>query len=215
MVPTIEEIEEADENREMALCRELCERRLAAYPDDAWVLYLYAGQLIELNSFTEADQVLQKAERLTEPKLLHWVLCRRGALYEKMGNWGGAIDVYLDAHRLKPSEVGPLVFAAVTLHRAGRLEEAIEIAIKATQCSEGAIDEAYFNLGGFYLVQRRYEEARTCYQRVLEIDPTDESSQRWLDDLEKVFALIQTEQSHLYVLPDPNLNRKQVVRAKD
>lgn len=54
------------------------------------------------------------------------------------------------------------------------------------ECSDGRLDEAHFNLGGYLSAQKRYEEARDCYLRALEIDPEYTIAQKRLAEVERV-----------------------------
>ncbi|HEU0039702.1 MAG TPA: tetratricopeptide repeat protein, partial [Verrucomicrobiae bacterium] len=54
----------------------------------------------------------------------------------------------------------------------------------ALKCSEGCIEEAYFNLGGVLLAHRRYEEAIECYRKALNIDPKYGIAKKRLRDAE-------------------------------
>ena len=120
-----------------------------------------------------------------------------------MGHFKQAAEIYLQSHALDPSEASPLICAATVMLRAGDIPKAIELATQATQCGEGPIDEAYFNLGGYFLIQRRYEEARNCYMRALEIDPEYEWAKHRLEDVERVLLLRHTESVPIHLLPGP------------
>jgi tetratricopeptide (TPR) repeat protein len=101
------------------------------------------------------------------------------------------------------AEASHLICAAASKFSAGDIFKATELATRATQCSEGSISEAYYNLGGYLLVQRRYKESRDCIRRALEIEPDYEIAKDRLDDIESVLLLQHTETVPIHILPTP------------
>ena len=89
---------------------------------------------------------------------------------------------------LAPDDASDLIYAGAVAFRQGELDRAEGYLRRAIMCSEGCIDEAYFNLGGCLLSRKRYEEARECYAEALSIDPEDEKARAWLEDVERVIA---------------------------
>jgi tetratricopeptide (TPR) repeat protein len=59
----------------------------------------------------------------------------------------------------------------------------------------------YYNLGGYLLVQRYYEDARDCFRRALEIDPDYEIVRERLSDMESVLLLQHIESAPIHLLP--------------
>ncbi len=51
------------------------------------------------------------------------------------------------------------------------------------------LDEAWFNLGGALLTQRRLEEARDCYLKAIGIDPKYTIAKQRLKDVEQAIQL--------------------------
>jgi tetratricopeptide (TPR) repeat protein len=200
-MPTREEIDEALEKGALALCRELCERFLRDHPNDVSLLCLHGENLTKLAQYEEAVQTIEKAEKLAPAKIVQWVLTKRGHLQEAMGNFGGAVKTYLRAHSLNPSEAAHLIFAAAATFRSGDISTAIDLASRATKCGDGSNSEAYYNLGGYLLVQRHYEDARDCFRRALEIDPDYEIARERLNDMESVLMLQHAESVPIHLLP--------------
>lgn len=81
-----------------------------------------------------------------------------------------------------------LIFAASAALNGGNIKRAEELNAQATQCAEGEIDEAYCNLGGIYIIEKRYEEALQCYRRALEIDPDYARARNCIEDIELILA---------------------------
>lgn len=177
---------EAEDADQEAYVRFLCEEILAAHPDHALTLVRYARVLISFAQYEKAAEALDRAEALIMPERLHWVLGQRGHLLAHTGDFDLAEAEYLDAHQLEPEQASYLIYAGSVAFRRGDLRRAEELARQATQCRDGCIDEAYFNLGGYLLSQQRYAEARECYVRAIEIDPDYEIARERLDDVDCV-----------------------------
>lgn len=186
-------LREAEEADLVAFKRHLCEALLEDHPNHGSTLIRYACALIELALYDEADAALDKAEAIVPAERRHLVLAQRGHRLERLGDYSGSEEFYLKAHELDPGDATYLIYACSVASRRGDITRAKALARKATSCSEGCIDEAYFNLGGYLVVQKRYQEARDCYLRALEIDPNYSAARKRLADVDRVLA-IQGEQ---------------------
>lgn len=92
----------------------------------------------------------------------------------------------MQAHQLDPDDATYLIYAASAAFRRGDIERAESLARQATGCTDGSIDEAWFNLGGYLLSAKRYSEAADCYRRALEIDPDYDIAHERLRDVELI-----------------------------
>ncbi|HWL51685.1 MAG TPA: tetratricopeptide repeat protein [Chthoniobacteraceae bacterium] len=174
MSPTqelIEALTRADEAGHVAYTRQLCEKILAQWPDHGPTLLRHASALIDLALYDEAAAVLERAASVVPTGQLRLVFAGRGHRLKQMGNFAAAEEEYLKAHQLDPDNATYLVYAGSAAFCRGDLSRAEALVRKALDCSEGSLDEAYFNLGGYLLAQKRFAEARDCYLRALEIDP--------------------------------------------
>ena len=133
------------------------------------------------------------AEKFISENRRYSVLAQRGHLLLHKGHFADAKAKYLDAYDLEPDEATWLIFAASAAFHLGDIEGAEQLARRATECSEGCIDEAWFNLGGYLLSQKRYEEARDCYRRALAIDPDYEIAKKRLSDVDKILLQPQSD----------------------
>jgi tetratricopeptide (TPR) repeat protein len=52
----------------------------------------------------------------------------------------------------------------------------------ALKCSQGAVDEAYYNLGAILVGERKYADAIKCYEETLKIDPKYKIAKTRLED---------------------------------
>jgi tetratricopeptide (TPR) repeat protein len=186
----LEELARADEADEVGYTRYLCELVLEEHPQEWLTLLRHASNLILLSQYELAAESLRGAERCTPEECRHLIISRWGDLAEAKGNFAEAETLYMEAHKLAPDYAGYLIFAGFVASRDGRIERAEELARKATQCPEGSIDEAYFNLGGYLLSQMRYAEAKECYQKAIELDPDYDIAYQRLADVNRVLRHI-------------------------
>ena len=176
-------LREADHAGQVACTRYLCEAILDRFPNHGPTLIRYAGVLIELALYDAAGCILDRADAVVPGDQRHLVLAQRGHMLEHMGDFAASEKQHLAAHDLDPNDATYLIYAGSVAFR-----RAEELARKAVSCSEGCLDEAYLNLGGYLLAQRRYVEARDCYLRSLEIDPEYSIAKKRLVDVERVIA---------------------------
>ena len=178
-------LNDADDAGHVALARIISEEILDQSPDHGPTLILYAGFLLDLGLYEDAARVLDRAEAVVPKKILHLVLAQRGHRLECMGDFSRSEELHLEAHALDPDDATYLIYAGSVAFKRGDIHRAEELARKAASCSEGCIDEALFNLGGYLLAQKRYDEARDCYLRALEIDPDYSIARKRLADVER------------------------------
>ena len=181
-------ITDADECDQIYLVRELCEAHLAKDPDDCWILEVYSRTLCSMALYAEAESAINRAEKHVSEKLMKWIVSRKGSIRECQGKFDQAETLFLEAHQLDPQEATFLIFAGSCAFRQGEIIRAEEFARQATQCERGAIEEAFYNLGGYLSCQKRYQEALDCYERALEIDPEYKIAAERLEDIRKVIG---------------------------
>lgn len=182
----LDALKEADDAEQTAYSRYLCETILSRCPDHCPTLIRHARFLIELAQYDEAAKALNHAETVVPDERRHLVLAQRGHLLEHMGDFSGSEELHLAAHELDPDDATYLIYAGSVAFRRGDTLRAEELARSALRCSEGCLDEAHLNLGGYLIAQKRYEEARDCYLRALEIDPDYSIAKKRLADVERV-----------------------------
>ena len=178
----------ADEKDQIGYTRYLCERFLAHHPDYVPILIRYACNLISLAQYDAAEAVLDRAESKVSAKHLHMVLAQRGNLLEAKGDFLNAERLFMEAHGLDPSDATYLIYAAAVAFRRGDVDRAQKLASKAADCTEGCSEEAWFNLGGYLLSDKRYHDAADCYRKALEIDPNYQIAKQRLEDVELIIA---------------------------
>jgi tetratricopeptide (TPR) repeat protein len=183
-----EAIMSAHQDDKWGYARFLCERYLADHPEHGPTLIRYANCLITLAQYSKAEAVLDRAQGVVPPEMEKLVLAQRGHLLKAKGDFITAEKCYLRAHVLDPDDATYLIFAGSAAYDRGDIALAEIHAGSAIKCREGAIDEAYFNLGGCLLSSQHYLEAAECYRKALEIDPDYEIAKERLADVELVIA---------------------------
>ena len=189
-----EAIMTADEQDQIGYVRYLCELYLKDHPGHARTLVMYARSLISLGQYADAFSAVDRAESSVSEEHLQYVFSLRGHLLEAQGDFAAAEKMFLKAYDLDPADATYLIFAASTAFSRGDLVRAETLARQATQCPEGAIDEAFFNLGGYLLSQRQYQEAVLCYRKALEIDSDYALAKERLADVELILKREESDQ---------------------
>jgi tetratricopeptide (TPR) repeat protein len=138
----------ADQADQVGYTRHLCELYLKDNPDHAPTLVRYGCNLISLGQYALAKQALDHAQAVVSPEFLHHVLAHQGHLLQAQGHFSAAEEMFMRAHELDPDDATYLIYAGSAAFAKGDIDRAVSLARRAVECSEGCIDEAYFNLGG-------------------------------------------------------------------
>ncbi len=172
---------------------EYAENYLKDFPDSKGAWSIYSISLQNLSKVAEAKKALLKAiELYTESdENLAWLLNRMGHIYENSGNFPKAIEWYRKAHNHTPKEATFLIYLGLTFLHLGKYDEAEEALTEATQCKEGCIDEAFYNLGVVKMFQKKYEKAQEYFEKSLEIDPKYKEAKQQLKDVKKVLEVLE------------------------
>jgi len=179
-------MQSADEKDQVGYTRHLCERYLQDHPDHVPTLIRYACNLISLAQYSAAQAALDHAQPIAPKERSHLVIAQRGHLLEAQGDFVGAEELFMKAHELDPDDATYLIYAASVAFRRGDISRAEALARQATSCSDGCIDEAWFNLGGYLLSAKRYRDAADCYRRAIDIDPEYDIARERLSDVELI-----------------------------
>jgi tetratricopeptide (TPR) repeat protein len=186
-----EELKQAGNDDHVALTRHLCEKLLRESPDFWPALIRYAIILIDLALYDDAERVLDRAETVIPRKFQQHIFAQRGHRLAAMGDLPGAEKLHRQAHQLDPLDPSYLIYAASIAFKRGNIQRAEKLVRQATECDDGALDEAFFNLGGYLLVQKKYQDAKECYLKAIEIDPDYDEAHKKLADLEKLQKRIE------------------------
>ena len=185
---------DAEHAAQPALAIELARRYLARWPEDRPALMAYGNALTSLARYAEARAVFDRALSLAADDMGRGLTCNYlGHLARARFEVHEAEQWYRKAAALRPFDAGPRIFLGALLAKAGRLEEATAAHEEATRCPEGALEEAWLNLGLVRRARGDYVGALECFRRTLEIDPTDVEAQDALVDLEQVLFAFPAE----------------------
>lgn len=151
-------------------------------------LYIdYAGICMNLERFAEAEEWLDKANKLLrqrpEERLLSRYKCREGFLKLHYGDLGGATELLLEADksilRLAPLELKDHYFLSLiysglgkVYERSGDLERSVEAYRKVVKTCESTgirarMDWHYLNVGVGLMSLGEYEQAEQYFEKVL------------------------------------------------
>ena len=168
---------------------ELARDYLRDYPKHGVVWLDYGSALADFARYDEARVALSRASKHMRPEHLFLPYYHMGRLYERKGDYRRAAEWYRKASKLAPDNASYLIFLGAVLVKAGELSEAKKCHQRATKCKEGAIDEAYYNLGGILGAQGRYKEALACFEKALELDPKYKLARQSAKDMRKVLEI--------------------------
>ncbi|HVU09351.1 MAG TPA: tetratricopeptide repeat protein [Verrucomicrobiae bacterium] len=161
---------------------ELCKKHLQKFPQDGFARLHYGMVLVQLAQYIKAQKAIQQAIALCPPKALPSVFAQMGHLVQAKGNFKEAVIWYRKAVKHKPEDATFHIFLGSNAFKRGLHKQSEKIYRRALECSKGAIEEAYFNLGGILLGKRKYAEAIKCYEKALKIDPKYKIAKERLDD---------------------------------
>jgi tetratricopeptide (TPR) repeat protein len=168
----------------VVLARKLLERE----SEDAMAWTRLGCMLGEIANWVEAERALQAALRFSKDSKRYIVYTYLGHICKWQGDYEGAAKWYRMVVDLKPDDTCGYAFLGAALARQGKLAEAEEVHRSATRCNEGCIDEAYHNLGLVLRGQGRFEEAITCFEKAIELDPKYAAAKEALADVRSAVA---------------------------
>jgi tetratricopeptide (TPR) repeat protein len=176
---------------EHANALELCRELLRNFPDYSIGRLLEGIVLSELARYDEAEQMINEAIQGLSIEALPHGYMHLAHLHRDRGRYDEAEKWYHKAVELDPDNAGLHVFLGALLAKKGDLQQAEASHRKATQCSRGAVDEAFLNLGLVLRAQERYQEALECFQKALEIATDDPDAKLAKSDVEKAITFLR------------------------
>jgi tetratricopeptide (TPR) repeat protein len=115
---------------------------------------------------------------------------KMGHLFLQSGDYDQAAEWYRKMIDVDPNDATGYIYLGAVLAQQGRLREAEETHRKATECSEGCIDEAFLNLGLVLRAQERFQEAAECFRKAIDLDPKYREAKMALRDTEQCLKLL-------------------------
>lgn len=166
----------------------LARKLLEVEPDDAMAWTRLGKALGQFINYEEAKRALETALEYSSASKRYIVYSYMGHICKWRGDYAGAATWYRQVTELKPDDAGGYIFLGAALARQGKLAEAEETHRSGTTCKEGCIDEAYHNLGLVLRAQGRFDEAGTCFEKAIEIDPEYDAAKEALADVRAAIA---------------------------
>jgi tetratricopeptide (TPR) repeat protein len=189
---SIDQIHLADDRGQFAVMVELCREHLRKFPKDGFGWLHYGRVQTDLFRYDVAERVLRHGMKLVPPKGLVSIYAQMGTLFKQKGDYKQAAFWYRKAVKQKPQDATYHIFLADNAFIFGFLKQAEKHFRNALKCSEGSVDEAYFNLGGILLGRRDYPEAIKCYREALKIDPKYKIAKKRLEDVELALLMVDS-----------------------
>jgi tetratricopeptide (TPR) repeat protein len=189
--PRLSDIREAYCDRLPALAVELAKVFLGRYPTSATARVFMGMALRDMRRFDEARWAFDDGLMLYPDEDPAWIYIQIARFHEMRLDYLEAEYWYRKAIEAEPRDAGHRIFLGGMLARLGRLDEAEAEHRDATGCIDGAVDEAYLNLGLVLRAQERYVEAFDCFRRAIALDPNYKAAKRALKDVKRVIAFIE------------------------
>jgi tetratricopeptide (TPR) repeat protein len=183
------QIRESEEQGDTACVLLRCREFLAQSSDHGPAWHSLGNAYLELARYQEAEHAFRQALMHCPVEQRHIVWSGFGHLEAARGNRSESRVWFTKAHEAAPDKADYLVFIGSSYFKDGDHGQAELAHRRAIGCSDGCIDEAYFNLGGVYLALERFGEARECYLKALEIDPSYPLAKLRLRDLTVILGI--------------------------
>ena len=180
----------ADDRGQVAVVIELCKNHLRKFPKHGPAWLRYGSIQVILAKYADAEKAIRRAIKLCPAKALPIAYAQMGHLFQAKGDFKQAAIWYRKAISQNPQDATYHIFLASNAFKRGLLKQSEAIYRGALKCTEGCLEEAYFNLGGILLGKRKYTEAIECYREALKIDPKYRIAKERLDDAELALLIV-------------------------
>jgi tetratricopeptide (TPR) repeat protein len=166
----------------VASARQYLERE----PEHYVILKILGEALTELRHYADAESAYDRALAMAPGEVAYRIHRAKGLMYEAQGRLDEAVTSFVRATNEAPDDASAYIYMGAMLARLGRLAEAEDWQRRATACTHGAIEEAWFNLGLVLRDQERLREACACLEKALAIDPGYEGASAVLEEVRAV-----------------------------
>jgi|SRR6185437_15206126 len=157
--------------------------------DASSIIMVYGDALEELGRTSEAREAFRIALTILPMSRHRRTFDALAELELHAENYDAAEEYSRRAIALAPDYASAYIYLGVCYVSTDRLAEAEVQFTRATMCTDGAIDEAWYNLGRVQSALGRTLEAAASYRRALAIDPEYEVA------LEELHAIESGRQS--------------------
>ena len=126
-------------------------RHLRKYPKDGFAWLFYGISQISLARYSSAEKAIRRAIKLNPASALPNGYTQMGFLFRDKGDLRKAAFWHRKALAKKPNDATCHIFLGHIAFKRGLRRQAEGHYRNALKCTQGALDEAYFNLGGILL----------------------------------------------------------------
>jgi len=165
MLDRAKELEKAGKSGEAAATYQ---KILDIKPDHVEVLHLYSVIAGSHDDWGLATSLIQRAVAAA-PKMAY-LHANLGLAYRRSGQAQNAINSYMKAIELDPSDIDVLLSFGSLLKECGLLDEAIQVYKKILELNRN-IPEAYSGIGNIYLSQSLHQKAIEVFSLALRLKP--------------------------------------------
>jgi tetratricopeptide (TPR) repeat protein len=165
---------------------ELGKGAIAASAADFRTLMLFGMELQALARYGDALEAFQQAETLASYEEQILVYRQRGLLEQARANAPRALEWFELSVAAATDDATGHVYLGALLSKLGEFERAAFALRRGTECTRGAVDEAWLNLGYVLRAQEKYSDALQCFQQALSLDPDYSLAAAAIVDLEHV-----------------------------
>jgi tetratricopeptide (TPR) repeat protein len=149
------------------------------------IVMLYADALLELDRTSEAREAFKLALRILPVSRHRRIFDALAALELHADRYVAAEEYCHQAIALAPDHASAHIYLGIVYENTDRSAEAEAEFTRGTACTDGAIDEAWYNLGRVQSMRGRTLEAAISFRRALAIDPEYELAHEALGGLEE------------------------------
>lgn len=172
----------ADDRGQMAVVIELCKKHLQTFPNHGPAWLRYGMALVALARYPEAEKAIRRALKLCNKENLSYPYLQMGNLLEARGDYKRAAIWYKKAANQKSYDATFHIYLGHNAFKCRLPNQSEKHYQRALKCSEGPLEEAWFNLGGILLGKGKYADAIKCYENALQIDPKYKIAKDRLED---------------------------------
>jgi tetratricopeptide (TPR) repeat protein len=178
-----------------ALTIEVAARYLLEFPSEARVHVLYGRALGELRRVEQAEAAFHRGLELAHSDDRGPIETAIASMFRDLGEFAKADEWFERAIKSRPDSATPYIMRGAMHAARGDLPKAEALHRRASTCSEGAVDEAFLNLGLVLRGQGRYEEAAAALRQALELDEHYKAAASALRDVEQTIGFLRQNAS--------------------
>ncbi len=166
-----------------SICLLLAKKLLEIDSKSSRAWYELGRSLITLSRFKEARVALNRALKYSPQENKWCVYFEMGDLYKEKGDIKRAIGWYKKGIEENKQSASGYIYIGLCLWQLEKFDESEVWFKNAIKCKEGAIEEAYYNLAGYYRIKENLNQAKKFYLDALQIDPNYDEAKLGLKEV--------------------------------